>query len=153
MRAGARADHAVAFLDGLNAADIDADRRVKLQRAAARGGFRIAEHHADFLADLVDENQAGLRFGDDGGELAQRLRHQARLQTHLRIAHVAFEFGARDERGDGVDHDDVDSIRANQRFGDFERLLAVVGLRDEQIVNVHAEFARVGRDRARVRRR
>ena len=28
-------------------------------------------------------------------------------------------------------------------FGDFERLLAIVGLRDEQIVNVHAELARV----------
>ena len=82
LRAGARADDAVAFLDGLNAADIDADRGIELERAAAGGGFGVAEHDADFFADLVDENEAGARLGDDAGEFAQRLRHQARLQAH-----------------------------------------------------------------------
>ena len=37
-----------------------AHRGIELQRAAAGGGFRIAEHHADLLADLVDEDQAGV---------------------------------------------------------------------------------------------
>jgi len=32
------------------------------------------------------------------------------------------------------------AARTDQRVGDFERLLAVVGLRDEQVVDVHAEF-------------
>ena len=62
----------------------------------------------------------------------------------MRIAHVAFEFGARDEGGDGVDDHNINGIGADQRFGDFERLLAVVGLRDEEIIDIHAELARVG---------
>ena len=39
-----------------------------------------------------------------------------------------------------VDDDDVDRARPDQRIGDFERLLAVVGLRYEQVVDVHAQF-------------
>src|ERR1700690_2460342 len=73
--AGARANDAVTFLDGLNATNVYADRGIKLQGAAAGGGLRIAEHNADFFANLVDENQAGARLRNDGGELAQRLRH------------------------------------------------------------------------------
>ena len=126
-----------------DAADVDADRRVELQRAAAGRGFGIAEHHADLLAELVDEDQAGLRLRDDAGELAERLRHQARLQAHLRFAHLAFDFGARHERGDRVDDDDVDAVRAHEDFDDLERLLAVVGLRDQQVVEVDAELLRV----------
>jgi hypothetical protein len=53
VRAG---DH-VAVLDGGNAADIDAHRGVELERAAAGGGLGVAEHDADLLADLVDENE------------------------------------------------------------------------------------------------
>ena len=34
---------------------------------------------------------------------------------------------------------------ADEHVGDLERLLAVVGLRDEQLVGLHAELARVGR--------
>ena len=33
--------------------------------------------------------------------------------------------------------------RAHQHVGDLERLLAVVGLRDEQVLGLHAELARV----------
>src|SRR6266446_482083 len=141
--AGARTDDAVAFLDGLNAANVQANGSVELQRAAAGGGFRVTEHHADLFADLVDEDEAGARLGDDGGEFAQRLRHQARLQAHLRIAHFAFKLGFGDQGGDGVDHDDVDAAGANQRLGDFKGLLAVIGLRDEKVVDVHTEFAGV----------
>ncbi len=49
------------------------------------------------------------------------------------------------QRGDRVHDDDVHGVRADQRFGDFERLFAVVGLRDQQVVHVHAELARVDR--------
>ena len=37
---GARTDHDVAFFDGGDAANVDADRGVELERAAAGGGFR-----------------------------------------------------------------------------------------------------------------
>src|SRR5882762_4817176 len=93
LRARSGAHDLIAFLDGLYAPDIHAHGRIELQRAAARRRFRVAEHDANFLADLVDENQAGAGFRNDAGELAQRLRHQPRLQTHLRVAHVALKFG------------------------------------------------------------
>ena len=80
-------------------------------------------------------------FDDDAGQLAQRLRHQAGLQAHLRFAHLAFDFGPRHERRDRVDDDDVDAAGADQDFDDLERLLAVVGLRDQQVVEIDAELA------------
>src|SRR6476620_2703985 len=79
LHARAAADDGLAVFDRADAPDVDADRRVELQRATAGGGFRIAEHHADLLAQLIDENQARLRLRDDARELAQRLRHQSRL--------------------------------------------------------------------------
>ena len=108
--------------------DIDAHRRVELERAAAGRRFRVAEHDADFFAELIDEDEARFRFRHRAGELAQRLRHEARLQTHLRVAHLAFDFRARHQRGDRVDDHDIDAIRADEHFDDLERLLAVVGL-------------------------
>ena len=73
------------------------------------------------------------------------LRHQPRLHAHGRVAHLALEFGLRNQRRYRVHNDDVHGIRANQRFSDFERLFAVVGLRHEKIVHVHAELFRVDR--------
>src|SRR5215472_818166 len=67
--ASARADDPVAVLDGLDAADVHSHGGIEFQRAAAGGSFRIAEHHADFFANLVDEDEAGLRFRNNGGEL------------------------------------------------------------------------------------
>ena len=45
------------------------------------------------------------------------------------------------ERGDRVDGDDVERAGADQQLGDLERLLAGVGLRDEQVVDVDADPA------------
>ena len=50
------ADDFVAPLDRADAADVEPHRRVELERVAARGGFGIAEHHADLHPDLVDED-------------------------------------------------------------------------------------------------
>ena len=61
----------------------------------------------------------------------------------MRVAHLAFDLGLRRERGDGVDHHDVDRAGAHQHVGDLERLLAGVGLRDQHVVDVHAELFRV----------
>src|SRR5262249_32176747 len=93
---GAVADHLIAVFDGGNAADIDAHRGVKLERAATGGGLRIPKHHADLFANLVDEDQTGTRLGDNAGQLAQRLRHQPGLQSHVAVAHFTFQFGFRD---------------------------------------------------------
>ena len=72
-------------------------------------------------------------------------RHETRLQARQRIAHVAVELGARNQRRHGVDHDDVDRVGADERLGDLERLLAGVGLRDQELVDVDAELLRVDR--------
>ena len=92
---------------------------------------------------MIIEDADRFGFGDARGELAQCLRHQAGLQSHLGIAHLPFDFRLGRQSRHGVDDDDVDGARADQRVGDFERLLAVVGLRNEQVVDVHAQFLRV----------
>ena len=140
---GAIADYYFAFLDGGDAADVGANGGIEFQRAATRGGFGITKHHSDFFANLVDENQAGIRFRNVAGEFAHGLRHQARLQTHVAVTHFAVELGFRYQCRHGIHHQDVDGTRDNERAGDFERLLGVIGLRDQQVVHIHAELARV----------
>src|ERR1035438_6799208 len=134
------ADDDLAVLDRVDAPDVDAHGRIELQGAAAGRRLGVPEHDADLFADLVDEDERGFRLRDDGREFAQRLRHEARLQTHRCVAHLALELGFRDERGDGVDDDDVDRGRAHEGLGDLERLLAGVGLRDHEVVDVDAEL-------------
>ena len=80
----------------------------------------------------------GVRARDRAGQLAQGLAHQPRLDAHERVAHLAFDLGPRHEGRDGVDDDDVDAARADQRLGDLERLLAGVRLADQQLVHVDA---------------
>ena len=85
--------------------------------------------------------------------LRMRLRHQPRLHAHVAIAHFAVELGLGHQRGHRIDHQHVDRAGGDQRAGDFERLLAVIRLRNQQIVDIHAQLAGVGRDRARAPRR
>ncbi len=66
-------------------------------------------------------------------------RHEARLQAHLRLAHLALDLGLGRERRDGVDDHAVDGGRAHQHVGDLERLLAVVRLREQELGGIHAE--------------
>ena len=61
------------------------------------------------------------------------------------VAHLAFELGARHQRGDRIDHQHVDRAGAHQRVGDLERLLAGVGLGDQQVVDIDAELAGIDR--------
>ena len=81
---------------------------------------------------------------DGAGQLAQRLAHQARLQAHVRVAHLALDLGARHQRGHRVDHDHIHRAAAHQHLDDLQRLLAGVGLRDQQIVDVDAQPLGVG---------
>src|SRR6202142_4518968 len=55
------ADGLRAVLDGLDAADVQAHRGVELEGAAAGRDLRVAEHHADLLAQLVGEDEGGVR--------------------------------------------------------------------------------------------
>ena len=135
----------VAFFDLADATNVETDGSVKLEGVAASGGLRIAKHDANFHADLVDENDGGFGLADDAGELAHGLRHEASLETHLGVAHVAVNFSLGDEGGDGVNDDDVDGVRADESFANFEGLFAVVGLRNEEVGSVNADAFGVSR--------
>ena len=102
------------------AADVNADAGVELQRLAAGRGFGVAEHDADLLAQLVGEDAGGLGLGQNGGELAQRLAHQAGLHAHGGHAHLAFQFGLGHQRGHGINHNDIQRVGAGQRFADTQ---------------------------------
>ena len=62
------------------------------------------------------------------------------MEAHLAVAHLAFDFTLRRQCGHGVDDDDVDGSRSDEVLGDFQGLLAVVGLRDEQVLDVDAQL-------------
>ncbi len=61
------------------------------------------------------------------------------------VAHLALELGARDQRRHGVNDEDVDGAGTHERIGDLERLLAGIGLRDQQLVDIDAELRGIDR--------
>ena len=139
------ADRLRAGLDRLDPPDVEPDARVELQRATARRRLRVAEHHADLLAELVREDERGVGAADRAGQLAQGLAHEPGLDADERVAHLALDLGPRHEGRDRVDDDDVDAARADEGLGDLERLLAGVRLADEQLVDVDAAGAGIAR--------
>src|SRR5439155_5103630 len=116
--------HLSALLDRADSADVEAHRGVEFERMPAGGGLGRAVHYADLHADLVDEDHHGVGAVDRGGELAQRLTHQPRLQARLAVTHFTFELRARDKRCDRIDHEDIDCGGVYQRGGTFMCLLA-----------------------------
>ncbi len=67
------------------------------------------------------------------------------MQADMAVAHLALELGARHQGGDAVDHQDVDGAGPDQRVADLQRLLAAIGLAEQQIVHVHAQLAGIDR--------
>ncbi len=61
------------------------------------------------------------------------------------IAHLAFELGLRRQRRDRIDDEHVDGAGAHQSVGDLERLLAGIGLGDEELLEIDAQLARIDR--------
>ena len=139
------ANRAVSVLEILDATHVNAHGRIELERAAAGGYLRIAVHDADLFAQLVDEDCHALGLGNDARQLAQRLTHQTGVQTDKRIAHLAFDFGARNQCRYRVNDDDVQRARTHQLFGNFQALIAAVRLRYQQAVHVNAERRRIRR--------
>src|SRR5271168_2625770 len=77
------ADDLITLLNRADAPNIETDRGVEFECVAARRGLRIAEHHADLVADLIDEDDHCAGPGDRARQLAQGLAHQPGLQTHM----------------------------------------------------------------------
>ena len=63
----------------------------------------------------------------------------------MRLTHLSFDLGLRHKRRDRVDDDHIDRVRAHQHLDDLERLLAGVGLADEQVVDLDADARRIQR--------
>ncbi len=63
----------------------------------------------------------------------------------MRVAHLAVQFGLRHQRRHRVHDEHVDGVRAHQGFDDFEGLLPIVRLADQQVIDVYSQFAGVGR--------
>ena len=127
-----------ALLDGLDTAHIHADGRIELQRAAAGGGFRVAEHNADLLTQLVDEDDAAVGLADDTGQLTQCLGHKTCLQAHVGITHLAVNLSLRNQGCNRVHNDNVYRAGAHHGLGDLQCLLTVVRLGNVKVVNIYA---------------
>lgn len=128
-----------AVLERLDPPDVQAHRRVELQRLATRGRLRGAEHHADLVPELVDEDCRGARIVQCTSHFPQRLAHQPGLQTDVAVTHLAFEFRARHQRRHRVDDHDVERTRTDQHVGDLKRLFSGVRLADQQRIGVDAQ--------------
>ena len=109
----------------------------------ADGAMPIEDGHADLLPHLInkDQQRVGARHGSR--QLAQGLRHEPGVQAHVTVAHLAIQLRFRNQRRHRIHHHDIDSAGADQGAGDLQRLLAVVRLRDDQVVHIHAQLARV----------
>ena len=59
FNAHAITDRLIAHFDRLNAADVQPQRRIKLQRQTAGRCFWVAEHNTQLLSQLIDEDQTG----------------------------------------------------------------------------------------------
>ena len=125
---GSIARDQIALLDGRNPSDIDPDRGVELECVAARRRLRTSEHHTDLHANLIDEDDRCARFRDGSRQLAQRLTHQASLQTDMRIAHLPFDLRTRHQGRHRVDNDEIDCSRSQQDIRDLERFFPCVRL-------------------------
>src|SRR5687767_7567303 len=74
--ANAVADRLHALLQRLDAADVEADRGVELQRPPARSRLGVSEHDPDLLAQLIREDRDGAGAVERPRELAERLAHE-----------------------------------------------------------------------------
>ena len=53
------------------------------------------------------------------------------------ISHLSLQLGSRNKRRYTVNHNNIHCVHADQRISNLQCLLAAVGLRDQQLVNVN----------------
>ena len=78
-----RADHFTADLERFDLSDVETNGGIELQSTTAGSDLGAAEHNADLLAQLVDEDSDAVAFRDSSGELSESLRHKSRLQSDV----------------------------------------------------------------------
>ena len=141
---GLVADHLVAVLDLADAADVEAHRGVELERVAAGRGLGIAEHHADLLADLVGEDHDAVRAAGCWRSACAAPGSSGAPAGPCAESPISPSSSARGTSAATLSITTTSiAPRAHQGVGDLERLLAGVGLRDQQLVDVDAELSGV----------
>lgn len=133
----------IAVLERRDATDVKAYGRIELECIAAGSRLGIAEHDADFLAQLVDEDAGGVRLADIRRELAERLAHETCLKTDAVVTHIAFDFSLRREGGHRVNDYDIYSRGTDELVGYFECLLAIIRLGYEELINLYTQLGRI----------
>src|SRR5690606_12855276 len=108
----------VGDLGGGRSTNLEAHGGVELEGAATRGGTRVAVHHTDLLADLVDEDHHCVRLTGGVGDETESFGHHAGLGTDLQVGEFAFQLNLRGERCHRVDADYVSSSRFEDLAGD-----------------------------------
>ena len=61
------------------------------------------------------------------------------------VAHISFDLRLWRQCRHRIDNDDIHRTRTDERLGDIQGLLAVVGLRYPEFVDVDSEIARIDR--------
>ena len=133
------ADNFRPLLQHIRLSDFHTDRGIEFQCAAARCGFGIAEGYADFLTQLVDENNRTIRFIGNTCQLSQCLAHQSCLQAHVGITHFALDFRTGHQCRYRVHNHNINRTAAYHGFGDFQRLFAVIRLRNIEVININPQ--------------
>ena len=92
LHAGIVPDDLVAILKLADTTDVQTHGGVELQGVTTRSRFGGAVGiPTDLLSELVDEDTGGIGLADSPRDLTQGLRHEAGLQTYLRLTHIALD--------------------------------------------------------------
>ncbi len=81
------------------------------------------------------------------------LGHQSCLKTHMAVSHIAVDLRLRNQCRYRVHDDDIHCAGTDHGLCNLEGLLAVVRLRDVEVVNIHTDILRIDRDPVHAPRR
>ena len=62
------------------------------------------------------------------------------MEADVLVAHLSLDFGLWGKSCHGVDNEHVDGTGVDELLGDVESLFSVVGLREPEVVDIHAKF-------------
>ena len=139
------ADHVGPVLDRLDAADVQPDGGVELQRTATRGDLGEPYITPIFSRSWLMKMAMVLDFDSVPVSLRSAWDMSRGLQADMGVPHVPLDLGPRRQGRHRVDDQDVERTGADQHVGDLERLLAGVRLRDQEVVDVDPDGPGVDR--------
>ncbi len=130
----------VAILNGGTATYVQTNAGIELKGITARGGLWVSKHDTYLLAQLVDEDTSGVRLADRCRQFSKGLTHQTGLKSHLVLTHVALYLCLRCKGCYRVNHYNIYCGTAYKLIGNFQGLLAIIGLTDKKVVGIHSQL-------------